>query len=232
MLFIVATPIGNLEDLSIRQAKTLITSDVILAEDTRSAQILLSQLSRLFPYIPQSSHHPQVISYYKETEFEKLPQILEWLKEGKTVSLISESGMPLIADPGYLLIKTVIKENLPFTVIPGPSAVTTALIYSGFNPSNFMFLGYFPKKQTDLFKLFIKLKQLADLIPMIFVFYESPHRINQTLQCIDKSVPDVNIVIGRELTKKFEEIIRGKAKDLLNRTYKGELTIMLYFPQP
>jgi 16S rRNA (cytidine1402-2'-O)-methyltransferase len=221
MLYIVATPIGNLDDLSIRQAKTLINSHIILAEDTRSAQTLLNAC-RLGLQLPK------VISYYKEKELEKLPFIINMLKQNKKVSLISESGMPLISDPGYLLVKTAIKENLSFEVIPGPSAVTTALIYSGFNPKQFMFLGYFPKKQSAMFQLINQLKQIHKIFPeTIFVFYESPKRINNTLQCFKTSKWNSDIVIGREMTKKFEEVIRGKAKDLLKRRYKGELTVVI-----
>lgn len=227
MLYIVSTPIGNLDDLSLRQAKILATSDIILAEDTRSAQILLNHIRKRYTLRVTCS---TIKSYYKEKEFEKLPLVIDLIKSGKTVSLISESGMPLLSDPGYLLVKTAIYQNLPFTVIPGPTAVTTALVYSGFNPNNFMFLGFFPKKPNHLFQLINKLKQIKQIFPeMVFVFYESPYRINQTLKIINESIPDANICIGRELTKKFEEIIRGKAKDLINRTYKGELTLVLKF---
>jgi len=233
MLFVVATPIGNLEDLSIRQAKTLASSDIILAEDTRSAAILLQQIVQKFNLALNPSQ--KLISYYKEKEFEKLPEILNRLKEGKKISLISQSGMPLISDPGYLLTKACIKEKLPFTVIPGPSAVTTALVHSGFNSSKFIFLGFFPKKQSQIIQLIKRMSNIKKFFPdIIFAFYESPQRINRTLQCFTKLVfsqetlnwnPD--IVICREMTKKFEEIIRGKAKDLIQRKYKGELTIVI-----
>ncbi|MEK7109754.1 MAG: SAM-dependent methyltransferase, partial [Patescibacteria group bacterium] len=130
MLNIVSTPIGNLDDLSIRQAKTLATSDIILSEDTRSAQTLLEAIKKRFTLTVTCS---TVWSYYKEKEFQKLPEIIDLLKEGKNISLISEAGTPLVSDPGYLLVKSCTQRNLPITVIPGPSAVTTALVYSGFN---------------------------------------------------------------------------------------------------
>lgn len=231
MLYIVSTPIGNLDDLSIRQAKTLILSDIILAEDTRSAKILLNAIKERFPQLTINNSQ-LTISYYKEKEFEKLPEILDLLKQGKNISLISESGTPLISDPGYLLVKACIKENLPFTVIPGPSALTTALVYSGFEVfsknGGVMFLGFFPKKQAQSFQLINRLKQIKNILPgIVFVFYESPMRINETLRCIDTSKWDVEIVICREMTKKFEEIIRGKAEELLKRNYKGELTVVI-----
>lgn len=225
MLNIVATPIGNLDDLSIRQAKTIANAEIILAEDTRSAGILLEAIRKRFSF-PTSDK--KILSYYSEKEFEKLPEIIEYLNGGKNVVLISEAGTPLISDPGYLLVKTCIKEKIPITVIPGPSAATTALIYSGFNPQQHMFLGFFPKKQSQLFQLINRLKQIKIIFPdMVFVFYESPLRINETLQCIDTSKFNVEVVICRELTKKFEEIIRGPIEELMKRDYKGELTIVM-----
>ena len=228
MLFVVSTPIGNLDDLSIRQAKTLMSSDVILAEDTRSAKILIDAIGSRFSHISSNVNRPNIVSYYKEKEFEKLPEVIDYLKQGKTVSLISESGTPLLNDPGYLLVKTCVKEKIPFTVIPGPSAVTSALPLSGFDPSQFVFLGFLPKKQNQKIKIFKKLALVKQVFPeMVFVFYESPQRINETLQCINTLKWDPDIVICREMTKKFEEVTRGKAEELLKRNYKGELTIVI-----
>ena len=225
MLYIVSTPIGNLDDLSIRQAKTLISSDIILAEDTRSAAILLKACAANFKF--QITNF-KLISYYKEKEFEKLPEVIEYLKEGKNVSLISESGTPLISDPGYLLVKTCIKKNIPFTVIPGPSAVISSMVLSGFDPSKFMFLGFLPKRENEKLKLFKKLLSIKEIFPeMSFVFYESPKRINETLHYINKMGWNPDVVICREITKKFEEVIRGKAEDLMNKQYKGEITIIV-----
>jgi len=225
MLNIVATPIGNLDDLSIRQAKTLATSDIILAEDTRSAQTLLDAIKKRF-MLPVTCS--TVWSYYKEKEFEKLPEIIDLLKQEKNISLISEAGTPLVSDPGYLLVKSCIQRNLPMTVIPGPSAVTTALVYSGFNPGEHMFLGFFPKKESQIFQLINRLKQIKTIFPeMVFIFYESPLRINKTLRCIDTSKFNVEVVICREMTKKFEEIVRGPIKDLIKRDYKGEITVVI-----
>lgn len=225
MLFIVSTPIGNLDDLSLRQAKTLIDSEIILAEDTRSAKILFEAIkSRYTLYAPR---YTKLISYYKDIEFEKLPEVMEYLKKGKNIALISESGTPLISDPGLLLIKTCIKEKIPITSIPGPSALTDSLVLSGFDPSQFMFLGFLPKKSNEKTKLFKKLQLIKVSFPNItFVFYESPNRINETLKLIDILNWNPDIVISRELTKKFEEIIRGKAKELLDRKYRGEIVVM------
>ena len=226
MLNIVATPIGNLDDISLRQAKTLIASDIILAEDTRSAQILLDAIRVRFKDLSPKVQDIKVVSYYKEKEFEKLPQVLEWLNEGKNISLISESGVPLISDPGYLLVKTVIKKNIPFTVIPGGTAISTALVHSGFEANQFTFLGFLPKKESEKIKLINKLKSVKELLPdIIFVFFESGQRINETLKLLSDWNPDV--ALCRELTKKFEKIVRGKASELIDRQFKGEITVVV-----
>ncbi len=226
MLTIVATPIGNLEDVSIRQAKTLMEADIILAEDTRSASTLREFMHAKFEF--ERNPHQQMWSYYKDNEYAKLPEVLELLKGGKNVALISESGMPLISDPGFLLLSQVVKENIPYTVVPGASSVITALALSGFNPANFMFLGFLPKKNSQLVQSFKRLNTIHEIIPdVVFVFFESPHRIKDTLQILADIVPDSQIALCRELTKKFEEVVRGKPSDLLDRDYKGEITLVL-----
>ncbi len=225
MLYIVSTPIGNLDDLSIRQAKILASSDIILAEDTRSAKILLDAIKGHFKLHVTCSI---IWSYYKEKEFEKLPEIIDLLKQEKKIALISEAGSPLISDPGYLLVKSCIQRNIPITVIPGPSAVTTALTYSGFNPQEHMFLGFFPKKESQLLQLINRLKQIKTIFPgMVFVFYESPLRINETLKCFIASRWEPEIIICREMTKKFEEIIREPINELIKKDYKGEITVVI-----
>ncbi len=226
MLYIVATPIGNLDDLSYRQAKILSESDVILAEDTRSAQTLLSAIPKRFKFhIPRSL---RIISYYKEREFEKLPEVFKLLKDNKNVSLVSESGLPLISDPGQLLVEQIIKQQLPFTVIPGPSAATAALVYSGFKTDCFMFLGFLPKKYAALVKTVEAMRQSNNILKeLVFIFYESPQRINQTLKVLDEKIPKADVCICREMTKQFEETIRGKPKDLMNKKYKGEVTLVI-----
>lgn len=228
MLFIVASPIGNLDDLSIRQAKTLTSSDIILAEDICSAHILLNACQFRFQLPKTNNQAPQIISYYKETEFEKLPEIVDLLKQGKSISMISQAGTPLLSDPGYLLVKSCVQRGLPLTIVPGASAATTALIYSGFNPGQHMFLGFFPKKESQIVQLIDKLKKIKIVFPeMVFIFYESPLRINKTLQLINQLKCDFEIVICREMTKKFEEIIREPTDKLIKRTYKGEITVVM-----
>ncbi len=226
MLYVVGTPIGNLEDLSLRQARIISEAEIILSEDTRSTGMLLQKIKELFNLSRNPSQ--RLISYYREKEFEKLPEIIAFLEEDKNIALISQAGMPLISDPGLLLVQTVIKRNIPFTVIPGATAATTALVYAGFNPEFSLFMGFLPKKASHLKKLLLKLQGIKTIIPETsFIFYESGQRVVETLTLIAEIFPEHKIVIGRELTKKFEEIIRGTATDLAKRTYKGELTIIL-----
>jgi len=236
MLSIVGTPIGNLDDLSIRQAKAIAQADIFLTEDTRSTGLLLQKIKSLFNF--EINSHQRLISYYKEKEFEKLPEIITLLTNPQNphrpqlphIVLVSKSGMPLISDPGLLLIQQCIKKQIPFEVIPGPTAITTALVYSGFNPEKFMFLGFLPKKKSELLQLINKLKQINQTLKdTVFVAYESPNRINKTLDLFNYLTPNTDIIVCRELTKKFEEIIRGKPKDLLDHKFKGEITIVFKF---
>ncbi|MBI1862921.1 16S rRNA (cytidine(1402)-2'-O)-methyltransferase [Candidatus Microgenomates bacterium] len=229
MLSIVGTPIGNLSDLSIRQAETLAAAEYIVTEDTRSTGMLLNKIKELFPNLRYETT-PQLISYYKDNEFEKLPQILELVRSGSHIALTSQAGMPLVSDPGFLLVKHLIKEGLHFEVIPGPTAIATALVHSGFNPGHHMFVGFFPKKPKDIMKLIGKLKQMAEIEKdLVFVAYESPNRINSTLEVFAEIIPTADIAITRELTKKFEEVVRGKPDELAKREYKGEITMVLKF---
>ncbi len=226
MLFIVATPIGNLEDLSLRAAKILANSDITLAEDTRSYLKLKRSIEDLFRI--KINKEQEVISYYKEVEAEKLPVILNLLKQGKQVSLISESGTPLINDPGLLLVKTVIQEQIPFTFIPGPTAFVSAVVFSGFGFKEVVFLGYFPKKKIN--KFLLKIKETAlNLKSPVFVFYESPHRIKKTVKTLLEFFKDrISICLCRELTKRFEErIFIDYKEDLEKIVERGEYTVVV-----
>lgn len=231
MLYIVGTPIGNMEDISLRQAKALLECDILLTEDTRTTGLLLNKIHTLFDPLFDDAHRrakPQLISYYKDNEFDKLPFVLDLIRDGKEICLISQAGMPLVSDPGYLLIKSVIKENIPYTVIPGPTAITTAIVHSGFKPDTFMFLGFLPKKTGEIKKIIEKYKKTkADFSDLVAIFYESPHRITETLSIIADIYPTAEVVVTRELTKKFEEITRGSAQELLTHEFKGEITLLI-----
>ena len=226
MLYIVATPIGNLDDLSIRQAKTINNCDILYAEDTRSAKKIIDAIHEKFGLT--TTNNQLIQSFYKENEFELTYKILKELEQSKNISIISESGLPLISDPGGFLVNEVVKRNIKFTVIPGSTALTTALVHSGFNSKNLIFIGFIPKKKSEVKKTVKQLIQISTIRKnLTLVFYESAQRIDSTLKIIDEIIPDVKICICREMTKKFEEIIRGKPKDFLNKTFKGELTVVV-----
>ena len=227
MLYLVGTPIGNLEDLSLRQAKTILTAGVLLAEDTRSAETLLNAAERLF-HIPRNTQQI-VVSYYKDREFEKLPYILSLLAKDKNVALISEAGMPLISDPGGLLAHHCRKHGIPFTVIPGPTSITTALALAGNSSHTWTYLGFLPKKPNDIKRLIEKIK----LVPVfekkdhVFVAFESPDRFNDTMKLFAEVIPAATISVCRELTKKFEEVFIGKPAELIDKNLRGEIVIII-----
>ena len=213
MLYLVGTPIGNLEDLSLRQAKTILAADVLLAEDTRSAETLLNAAERLFTITRNEKQI--VVSYY--------------LKEDKNVALISEAGMPLISDPGSLLASHCRKHGIPFTVIPGPSSVTTALALAGNSSHTWTYLGFLPKKPNDIKRLIEKLK----LVPVfekkdhVFVAFESPDRFNDTMKLFAEIIPTSSISVCRELTKKFEEVLVGSPAELAEKQIRGEIVLII-----
>lgn len=228
MLYIVGTPIGNLDDITYRQAQVLSTSDVVLCEDTRSIGRLFQKIKDLFSLSPKENQ--KIISYYKEVEFEKLPEVIEYLSLEKNISLISDSGMPLISDPGLELIKYVAKNNISFTSIPGPTAFVNGVVLSGFSFKHILFYGFLAKKDNEIIKEITKCNEVAKTLKdTVFAFYESPERIQNTLKLIEEIVPTAHIAVCREMTKKFEEITVGTAKELLGKDYKGELVLILKY---
>lgn len=226
MLYIVGTSIGNIEDTSLRAVKTLTAADVILVEDTASFDSYYRRICGLFN-LPLKEKQ-QIIHYHERNEFAKLPEVLKWLEEGKEVCLASESGLPTISDPGSILVNYLTIRNIPYTVIPGPTAFTTAIVLSGFPTKQILFLGFLPKKKSEIVHLMRDIiKNRSKHTKPTVVFYESPHRINKTLTILSEIMPEANIAICREMTKKFEEVLRGRVKDLAEKSYKGELTVVL-----
>ncbi len=216
-LYIVSTPIGNMEDITLRALRILREVDLIAAEDTRRTGLLLRRFEI------QTS----LTSYFEGNELKKREFILSRLKEGKDIALVSDAGTPGISDPGYRLIQLAIESQIPIVPIPGPSAAITALSVSGLPTDAFFFKGFLPhksKKRRDL------LKQLEE-VKETLIFYESPHRISETLQDILEVLGDREIVLTRELTKVYEEIIRGKVSEIRNRVgekkLKGEITLVI-----
>lgn len=217
MLFIVPTPIGNLEDITLRALRVLREVDLIACEDTRHSRKLLEKYDI---QTPLESFH----SYSGRGKLEKLMSILQ---EGKNVALISDAGMPGISDPGYLLIRRAIEEKIPFSVLPGPSALITALVSSGFPMHHFVYLGFLPFKKHRK-SLIESLKNEMRTV----VFYEAPHRLLKTLGEFSSALgKDRKIAACRELTKLFEEVFHGTLEEAITyfskKSTKGEFTLVL-----
>lgn len=216
-LYIVSTPIGNLEDITYRAVKVLSSVSLILAEDTRVSHFLLRHYDISKP----------VISYHDFNKEKVTPQIVERLKNNEEVALISDAGTPGIADPAFNLVRECIRENIPVYPIPGASAILSALVCSGLPTDRFVFEYFLPHKSSQRLKLFETFKDE----PRTIIFYETPHRINKVLGEIAEILGDVSIVIGRELTKIHEEFLRGTPKELLahfeKKPPKGELVLLL-----
>ena len=213
-LYIVATPIGNLNDITIRALETLKNVDYIAAEDTRHTLKLLNHFDISKP----------LISYYKENEKTKSEVIIEKLEEGKNIALVSDAGTPGISDPGEEVIKKAIERNIKVIPIPGACAAINAIICSGFSTKEFEFIGFLSAKKSEKVKKLEELKY--DLRTLII--YEAPHKLESTLNTMLEVLGDRNICIARELTKIHEEFIRGKISEILNSVeYRGECVILV-----
>lgn len=215
-LYIVPTPIGNLDDITYRAVKILSAVNVIAAEDTRTTKILLDHLHLEKP----------LISFFNHNETIRVPQIIAKLHEGQAVALVSDAGTPGISDPAYSIIQACIQNGLPVIPLPGPTAFIPVLVASGMPTQSFVFEGFLPHKKGRS----TKLAQLKNE-PRTIIFYESPHRILKTLDNIQNVFGDRKAVIGREMTKKFEEILRGTLSSLRqalsSRQIKGEFVLIV-----
>ena len=213
-LYLVATPIGNLEDMTFRAVKILNQVDIIFCEDTRVSGKLRSHYEIKKPLKTYHDHNKEM----------KSNEIIELLKEQKNLALISDAGYPLISDPGYYLVREVIKEGFNVVSIPGASASLTGLVVSGIIPHPFLFYGFLDSKETKREKELTALKEYKETL----IFYESPHRINKTMKSLLKVMGERNVVIARELTKKFEEILRGTTTSMQDiEDIKGEMVVIL-----
>ena len=216
-LYVVGTPIGNLEDITLRAIRVLREVDLIAAEDTRVTRTLLAAHQVRTP----------LTSYHEFSGPEKVRRLVERLQDAD-VALVSDAGMPGLSDPGFPLIRAAIRAGVPVVPIPGPSAILSALVTSGLPMHAFCFLGFLPRKSGERRRL---LATLADA-PHTTVVFESPHRVAAALRDVAEVLgPDRQLAVGRELTKKFEEVLRGTAGDLAERfarrPARGELTLVV-----
>jgi 16S rRNA (cytidine1402-2'-O)-methyltransferase len=219
-LYLVATPIGNLEDITLRALRTLKECDVIAAEDTRHTGQLLRHFEISKP----------LISYFKFNESRRSEEILERLGRGEKVALVTDAGTPGISDPGQRVVRAAIEAGFRVEAVPGASAAVVALAASGLPTDEFHFAGFLPHKTGQRIR---ELERLVTL-PGTIVLYESPYRIEKLLEELGKAVPQRQIAVGRELTKKFEEFWRGTAaeiaKTISKRTLKGEFVVLIAPP--
>ena len=219
MLYIVSTPIGNLKDITFRAIEILQTVDLIAAEDTRHTKILTDHFEIKTP----------TTSFFQHNEIQKAEDLLGLLKEGKNIALVSDAGTPGISDPGYSLIRLAKENKIPVTVIPGPTALIAALTLSGLPSDRFYFEGFLPVKSGARRRKLEEFKTLHSTI----IFYESPHRLLNTLLDIQEVLAEVHVVCVREISKKFEEVKEGKAQELLHhftrQRPRGEFVVLLHF---
>ncbi|MBC8097779.1 MAG: 16S rRNA (cytidine(1402)-2'-O)-methyltransferase [Akkermansiaceae bacterium] len=216
-LYLVATPIGNLEDITLRALRVLRECDVVAAEDTRHSGQLLRHFEISKP----------LLSYFQFNEAKRSEEIIERLRRGEKVALVTDAGSPGISDPGERVVKAAIAAGLRVESIPGPSALVAGLTASGLPTEEFHFIGFLPHKSGQRRNKLEALKA----VPGTLVLYESPYRIEKLLGELSEVYPDQQIVLARELTKKFEEYLRGKPAELVallkTRTLKGEFVVMI-----
>jgi 16S rRNA (cytidine1402-2'-O)-methyltransferase len=215
-LAVCATPIGNLDDVTLRVLEELRSADLVLCEDTRRSRILLDR----------HGITARLVSYHRHNEAARTAEILPRLEAGERVALVSDAGLPGVNDPGARLIAAALEAGVPVTVLPGPSAVETALVASGLGADRYQFLGYLPRGVRPLGALGDELARWPDAA----VAFESPQRIVESLSALAPSLGDRQVAVCRELTKKFEEVIRGTAADVaarLRQPVKGEITVVV-----
>jgi len=217
ILYPVGTPIGNLKDISLRALELLKKVSLIAAEDTRHTRKLLSHYDI----------HTSLTSFYEHNQLRKIPYLIKKLKAGEDIALVSKAGMPGISDPGYYLIKEAVRGGIEIIPIPGPTALALGLVASGLSTQSFVFEGFLGRKKVEWLKKLNRLKEEERTI----VIYEAPHRVRKILPEIRKILGDRQIAVARELTKKFEEIIRGKVSEVEaifeEKEPRGEFTLVI-----
>ena len=217
-LYLVPTPIGNLEDITLRAKRILQEADYIAAEDTRTSGILLEKIGV----------HNHMLSFHKYNSKERAPELIQLMKDGAVIAEISDAGMPVISDPGYILVQECIKNNIPVVPLPGASAFATALIASGFDAQPFTYYGFLPRKKSEQQPFFEQMKKAH----ATSIFYEAPHRLTKTLNNLSEILnSERKIVVARELTKIHEEFIRGTISEVTDyfeqNAPRGEFVVLI-----
>ena len=216
-LYLVATPIGNLEDITLRALRVLKEADLIACEDTRQTQKLLQHYAI----------HKEMVSYHAHNELTRSPELVIQLEQGAQVALVSDAGTPVVSDPGYRLVVMCLRHHIPVVPIPGPSAFVAALAASGMPTDEFLFVGFLPPRTGARRKKIDALKSE----PRALVFYEAPHRLAETLSDAADILGDRHAVVAREVTKIHEEFLRGSLAELRDaareRPPRGEITLMI-----
>ncbi|MCS6925103.1 MAG: 16S rRNA (cytidine(1402)-2'-O)-methyltransferase, partial [Candidatus Binatia bacterium] len=217
LLYVVATPIGNLEDITLRALRVLKEVDLIAAEDTRRTKKLLAHYGIT----------TRLTSYYDQIEARKAPTLIAALQAGQSIALVSDAGTPGVADPGYRLVKGAIAAGIPVVPVPGPSALVALLSIGGLPTDRFVFEGFLPAKKSQREKALQRLREEERTL----VFFEAPHRLMAMLSDLERICGDRQVVVGRELTKMFEEVVRGRVSEvrarLRGRPIKGEVALLV-----
>ena len=217
MLYVCATPIGNLEDVTLRVLEVLGRVEIVACEDTRHTRRLLDR---------HGLHPPRLLSFHEHNEAARLDEVLAVVRAGLDVALVSDAGMPGVSDPGYTLVRACVDEGLPFTVLPGASAVSTALVLSGLPTDRFTFVGFLPRGRHRV----LEALETAGATGGSVVAFESPRRVRGTLEAVAARWPARSVAVCRELTKVYEQVLRGTAADvlaLLAVEPKGEIVLVL-----
>jgi 16S rRNA (cytidine1402-2'-O)-methyltransferase len=228
-LYVVATPIGNLADITIRAIQTLLTVPVLACEDTRRAGLLLDEIKKRYPsLLPEKTNTPKLIRVDEFKEQNPAAELIEYLEQGTDVALISDAGTPLVSDPGFVLVMQARKRGIAVVPVPGATAEVAALSVAGLPANAYTFLGFMPEKQGSRQKLFGSIKESCAHIKSTYIMYAAPHKLLEALEDMKSVFGDIDVTLARELTKVHEEVTTQKLSRLLDGSYtpKGEYVVL------
>lgn len=232
-LYLVATPIGNMQDITVRAAKLLTEAKIIACEDTRKTGLLLDHLRKTYLQHPELATKPRLISYYEENEQGRIPQLLELLQQGEDIVLVTDAGTPGISDPGFRIVRACHEQGITVIGLPGASSVILALSISGLPTDKFTFYGYLPAKEGHAKKLLQNVQSINKITPTTSIFFEAPHKLLKSLELMKEVLGDIDIVLCRELTKMYEEVLQGTISSFITKYNtsepKGEFVILFHF---